>query len=412
MKNSWLAQRMKYLAIEHMKYGANEAGIEDDPTQPRFIRITDIAEDGSLRDDNFKSLSMDVARDYMLQEGDVLFARSGATVGKAFIYRNSWGPACYAGYLIRFRCNPERIVPKFLFYFTQSSAYWRQIGQSAIQATIQNVSAERYSDIKIPVPPVTEQRAIVQFLDRQTARLDALIAERERVLELLVEKRRALTTIAVTRGVNPNIALRDSGITWLGEIPAHWQIEKAKWLFQERDERSLFGTEEMLTVSHITGVTPRSEKDVNMFEAKTTEGYKLCFAGDLVINTLWAWMGAMGVTKLDGIVSPAYHVYRPGDRLEPEFVDALVRVPTFAQEVTRYSKGVWSSRLRLYPEGFFEVLLPVPPLEEQRMIVAHIRSESSKIEAVRSATQHSMSLLKERRVALISETLSGQVAVN
>src|SRR5262249_55626616 len=143
--------------------------------------------------------------------------------------------------------------------------------------------------------------------------------------------------------------------------------------------RSETGEEEMLTVSHITGVTPRSEKDVNMFEAETTEGYKLCYRGDLVINTLWAWMGAMGVSPLDGIVSPSYHVYTPSQELAGDYVDALVRTPNFAREVTRYSKGVWSSRLRLYPEGFFEVFLPVPPLPEQHSIVPHIAKETAKL---------------------------------
>src|SRR4029077_17973023 len=114
---------------------------------------------------------------------------------------------------------------------------------------------------------------------------------------------------------------QDSSVAWLGQIPTHWKVERSRWLFRERDERSITGEEEMLTVSHLTGVTPRSEKDVNMFEAETTEGYKICYSGDLVINTLWAWMGAMGVASVDGIVSPAYHVYQPGPRFEPMFID-------------------------------------------------------------------------------------------
>ena len=167
----------------------------------------------------------------------------------------------------------------------------------------------------------------------------------------------------------------------------------------------------MLTVSHLTGVTPRSEKNVNMFEAETNEGYKLCFAGDLVINTLWAWMGAMGTARVDGIVSPAYNVYTPGSCIEPEYIDALVRIPVFAQEVTRYSKGVWSSRLRLYPEGFFETYMPVPPIEEQREIVRHIAAETAKIDRLRTATERSMAFLRERRGALIAAAVTGQIEI-
>ncbi len=106
---------------------------------------------------------------------------------------------------------------------------------------------------------------------------------------------------------------------------------------------------------------------------------------------------------------PAYHVYEPGNRVEPSYIDALVRLPVFAQEVTRYSKGVWSSRLRLYPEGFFEVFLPVPSLSEQRAIVAHMAKETAKLDELRAATEHTIALLKERRAALISAAVTGRM---
>jgi len=122
-------------------------------------------------------------------------------------------------------------------------------------------------------------------------------------------------------------------------------------------------------------------------------------------------MGAMGVAPTSGIVSPAYNVYEPGPRFDPGYIDALVRLHVFAQEVTRYSKGVWSSRLRLYPEGFFEVYLPVPPLTEQGAIIEHIVAESAKIDALRSSTERTIALLKERRSALIAAAVTGQIAV-
>jgi len=146
-----------------------------------------------------------------------------------------------------------------------------------------------------------------------------------------------------------------------------------------------------------------------MFEAETTEGYKICRAGDLVINTLWAWMGAMGVSPMHGIVSPAYNVYTPCERFDPAYVDALVRIPRFAQEATRFSKGVWSSRLRLYPEGLFEIWMPVPPLPEQRAIIAHIASETAKLDALRAAAERTIALLNERRAALIAAAVTGRI---
>lgn len=275
----------------------------------------------------------------------------------------------------------------------------------------EGLNLEIVGDIPCPLPTAQAQSAIADYLDRETGRIDALMAAKQHQLDLIAEKRKAMIASAVTRGLDSAVPMRDSGVPWLGEVPAHWEIERTRWLFRERDVRSETGEEEMLTVSHLTGVTPRSEKDVNMFEAETNEGYKVCLTGDLVINTLWAWMGAMGVTPLNGIVSPAYNVYETGPRLKPSFVDLLVRLPVFAQEVTRYSKGVWSSRLRLYPEGFFETYLPVPPPEEQGEVVAYIARETAKLDKVRDATERTIEFLKERRSALIAAAVTGQIDI-
>ena len=321
-------------------------------------------------------------------------------------------PDLVCGYhLAVLRSRKQQVTGAFLFRCLQAKPVRVQLELAANGVTRFGIPKSEIGALTLPVPSLPKQRAIADYLDRETERIDALIATKERLLELLTEKRRALITRVVTRGLDPKAPLRDSGIPWLGEIPTHWQTERARWLFRERDQRSETGKEELLTVSHLTGVTPRSEKDVNMFEAETKEGYKICLKGDLVINTLWAWMGAMGVTPLNGIVSPAYNVYEPKRQLEPGYVDALVRLPQFAQEVTRYSKGVWSSRLRLYPEGFFEAYLPVPPLDEQCAILNNIAHETSKIDAFRTGSEHTVALLKERRAALIAAAVTGQINI-
>ena len=203
----------------------------------------------------------------------------------------------------------------------------------------------------------------------------------------------------------------DSGVEWIGQIPKHWGVEFAKWLFKQIDDRSITGQEELLTVSHITGVTPRSEKDVNMFMAESMEGYKVCQSGDLVINTLWAWMGAMGVSFKPGIVSPSYHVYRPMGKYHPVYLDYLVRIPIFAEEAIRYSKGVWISRLRLYPEEFFQILLPVPLFEEQEEIAKYLVEETQKLDNLGIATKKTIDLLQERRTSLITAAVTGQLKI-
>lgn len=301
--------------------------------------------------------------------------------------------------------------PGFCKYALRNLAFLAEVEMRSVGVSYPAINASDIGDIRINFPPIQQQRAIANYLDRETARLDDLVMAKERLLELLAEKRKVLITRAVTRGLDPSVSLRDSDIPWLGQIPEHWQLERSKWLFQERDQRSETGEEELLTVSHLTGVTLRSEKDVNMFKAETNEGYKICYAGDLVINTLWAWMGAMGVSPVDGIVSPAYNVYTPCSDLHPNYVDALVRIPIFAEEAIRYSKGVWSSRLRLYPEGFFEIWLPVPSLDEQHAIVEHIATETAKLDAMKHAAERTIALLKERRAALIADAVTGKIKV-
>lgn len=205
---------------------------------------------------------------------------------------------------------------------------------------------------------------------------------------------------------NAYVSLRPSGQDWLGDIPAHWNIERAKNVFSVRDERSGTGEEELLSVSHITGVTPRSEKDVYMFKADDMTGYKRCYPNDLVINTLWAWMGAMGVSPLAGIVSPDYHVYEPKGLLLPEFIELLCRSKPFVAEVNRWSKGVWSSRLRLYPENFFEIRLPIPPEDEQLDILEYLDRETAHIDDLIGEKKCMLELLVEKRLSLVHDAIN------
>ena len=348
------------------------------------------------------------------RDGDVVIAKITPCFenGKGALIRGTATGGGYGTTELHVLTPGPALDGRFLYYLTVQTEF-RRLGEACMTGSAgqQRVPEDFVRDYLMPVPPIPHQRAIADYLDRETARIDALIAAKERTLRLLAEKRQAFITGAVTRGLNADAPPRDSGISWLGEIPAHWETERAHWLFAERDERSPGGEEELLTVSHITGVTSRSEKDVNMFEAKTREGYKLCRAGDLAINTLWAWMGAMGTACMDGIVSPAYNVYRPLDRLEPMYVDAIVRLPLFSQEVARYSKGVWSSRLRLYPEAFFEIRFPVPSRAEQREIVREITVRNRKLDDFVRAAKRTIDLLKERRAALISAAVSGRIDV-
>ena len=194
----WRMQRLKYLVSEPLSYGANEPAEFVDPDQPRYVRITDIRDDGTLNDDTYRSIPSVLATAYLLADGDILLARSGATVGKAFRYTSRWGAAAHAGYLIRARVAEHVMMSDFVHYFTQSQIYRRWLLTNLIQSTIQNVSAERYATLEIPVGSLQEQRAIVTFLDRETAKVDGLVARVREAIDRLKELRAALMSAAVT----------------------------------------------------------------------------------------------------------------------------------------------------------------------------------------------------------------------
>ena len=390
----------------------------DDPdgkNDVMVIRVADFDRD-TLRvkeAPTLRSVSQKELKDRVVNFGDLIIEKSGGgdkqPVGTV-VSSDIDEPCTCSNFLAKLSTRPE-FYNRYLVYL-HSSVYKGGKLLSAIKQTtgIQNLDLEDYLNIEVKVPPLETQTKIAKYLDRKTAELDQLIAAKKNLLKLLDEKKRALITRAVTRGQNLDVPLQESGIPWLGMIPEHWEVERSKWLLPEIDERSETGEEELLTVSHLTGVTKRSDKDVNMFMAESLEGYKKCSKDDLVINTLWAWMGAMGVSPVDGVISPAYNVYRPTERILPEYLDMLVRMPNFVSEITRYSKGVWSSRLRLYPEGLYEAYLPVPPIAEQLDIVDGVNNQLSQYKELKSVTEKTIKLLQERRTALISAAVTGKLS--
>jgi type I restriction enzyme S subunit len=206
----WQVTRLKFVRSGAFQYGANEPAVSEDRAAPRYIRITDLNDDGTLRDDTFQSLPEPLAAPYLLQDGDILLARSGATVGKALRYHAEWGRSCFAGYLVRLRPDRRKILPDYLYYYTQSQAFRRQVWVSTVQSTIANVNAERFGNFSIPLAPLEEQPGIVKFLDERTQKLDALGRVVERQLAKLRDYRRALIVSAVTAGCEGRTAVAKS----------------------------------------------------------------------------------------------------------------------------------------------------------------------------------------------------------
>lgn len=193
----WICTVFKKFLSEPMQYGANEAAEECNYNDPRYIRITDIKDDGTLRDDTFKSLPLEKAKEYMLTKGDLLFARSGATVGETFLYKEDYA-ACFAGYLIKARCNKNELLPNFIFYYTLSNAYQNWKNSIFIQSTIQNIGADKYSVMPIIAPPLSEQQSIANYLDQKCSEIDELISIKQQKIEKLKDYKKSLIFECVT----------------------------------------------------------------------------------------------------------------------------------------------------------------------------------------------------------------------
>ncbi|MBP4142621.1 restriction endonuclease subunit S [Flavobacterium sp. P4023] len=305
----------------------------------------------------------------------------------------------------------HNILNKFFFYhFQPLFSYYRSLIPDHMQASFRIEDLYQYKFLQ---PPFEEQTAIAKFLDDKTAKIDQAIAIKQQQIDLLKERRQILIHKAVTQGINPDIKLKDSGVEWIGEIPEHWEVKKCKYLFDEINDRSQTGKEELLSVSHMTGVTPRSEKNVSMFQSEDYTGSKLCQKDDLVYNIMWAWMGALGVSKQTGIVSPSYAVYRQKTQnsFNVIFLENLLAGINYVEHYNKVSTGLHSSRLRFYSTMFFEMPIAYPSKYEQDDIVVFIKSLSTKITTAISLKEQEIEKLKEYKSSLIDGVVTGKVRV-
>ena len=273
----------------------------------------------------------------------------------------------------------------------------------------------KYADVKrLPtlLPPPGEQTAIAAFLDRETAMIDGLVAEQRRLLELLKEKRQAVISNAVTKGLNPRAPMKPSGIEWLGDVPEHWAVERGRFLFRKLDTPP--EPEDGV-------VTAFRDGQVTLRENRRTEGFTLAFlevgyqrvrAGDLVIHGMDAFAGAIGVSESTGKCTPEYSVMtpaRPG--IDNRYFARILRLMAQRNYIFVICPSVRERAPRFRFEAFKDIPLPVPPLEEQQKIIHLIESVSAETITLAAEAQRAIDLLQERRTALISATVTGQIDV-
>lgn len=409
----WEARKLKYLLGCSMQYGANESGIEYDEKLPRYIRITDIDSKNNLKTENKLSLTEQMAKDYILNDNDILFARSGATVGKTFLYKSEYGRSAFAGYLIRATLDKRKTIPKFIFYYTLSEGYdlWKKY--IFIQSTIQNIGADKYMNLVIPITSIDEQKKIVDYLDEKVGEIDSVITKTRETLEDYKKYKQAIITEAVTKGLNPDVEMKDTDNEWIGKIPAHWDYVRIQRLFEMVDERNDDPNACLLSLYTSLGVKPRSELEEKGNKAVTVMNYKIVKKDDVIVNKLLAWMGAIGYSEYDGVTSPDYDVYRAKENapVVKTYYNEYFRHTCFKDDCYKYGHGIMLMRWRTYPEEFLRIKVPNPPLEEQKEIAKYLDEKCSEIDKLIAKKEELLADLERYKKSLIYEYVTGKKEV-
>lgn len=302
--------------------------------------------------------------------------------------------------------NP--LVTRFLRYVLPLPL--KEINDITWATTVKHLSSRQVERITIGIPPDSELREIVSFLDQMESRMTRLIRVKRKLISLLNEQRQVLIDRIVTRGLDPLVALRSSGAKWLGEVPEHWQVLRARYLFREVNTRSQAGIETHLSMSQQLGLVP-SSMVASSLRSESYAGGKLCQVNDLVLNRLKAHLGVFAVAQEPGVVSPDYTVLRAIRPLEIKYFEYVLRSPSCRYELRQRAKGIVEGFWRLYTEDFYDIKLPVPPLAEQRRIVAVVEESTAVIDAAIEGLQSEVSLFQEYRTRLITDTVTGKLDV-
>jgi type I restriction enzyme S subunit len=364
------------------------------------------------RDDNHNATSLDTHTYKVVNEGDLV-------VNKMKAWQGSMGVSDYKGLVspayITCRIKKDKILPKYLHYLLRSKPY---IGvYSSISYGVRigqwDMHYEDFKKISIPQPHEDEMRKIVNFLDQKTAEIDAAIAKKEQLIALLQEQKAILINQAVTKGLNPNAPMKDSGVEWLGEIPKHWEVLANRYIFTEHNSRSAKGEETHLSMSQKLGLVPASQVEVLTLQSESYEGAKLCLQGDIVLNRLKAHLSVFSVAPCDGLVSPDYSVFRlKNNTFNPYFFENLFKTPAYLGEFNKRVKGIVIGFYRLYSGDFKAIPCLVPPKDEQYQIMEKIEKINNQVAGAYSGIRKEITHLNELKKTLISEVVTGKILIN
>ena len=349
--------------------------------------------------------------------GDVLFAGSGETIeeiGKSAVNLIR-GPACCGGDVIVFRPSIDAEA-RFLGYIADCSASVHQKACIGRGFTVMHIYSSDLKYMTVAIPPVPEQVAIVRFLDYADRRIRRYIRAQQQLVMLLEEQKQALIHQAVTGQIDvrtgrPFPAYKPSGVEWLGDVPEHWAVRRARYVFREINERSQEGAEQHLSMSQRLGLVPSHLVENRTLVSESYAGGKLCRTGDLVLNRLKAHLGVFARAQQSGVISADYTVLRPNRGAEAEYFEELLRSPSCRGELRIRAKGIVEGFWRLYIDDLYDIYLPLPPEEEQRSIIRWIESVGARIERSSASGNREIVLLYEYRARLIADVVTGKLDV-
>ncbi|WP_318488385.1 restriction endonuclease subunit S [Photobacterium leiognathi] len=347
-------------------------------------------------------------KNIQLQNGDVLITKDG-TIGKTAMVEGLTQQATLNSGVFVLRPS---IVSKYLYWLLNSRVFVDQVDIISRGSTINHLYERDFKDFVFPVPSESEQLQIVDFLDSRVEAVDSVVELKEKQIELLKERKQIIIQQAVTQGLNPDVPMKNSNVDWTEQIPEHWQMKRVKNIFKMVMEAAgKNNSHELLSVYSDIGVKPRKELEERGNKASSTDGYWMVKSGDIIVNKLLAWMGAIGLSEYDGVTSPAYDILRPRIEVDGYFYHLLFRAKFFSAELKRHSRGIMDMRLRLYFDKFGVLEVPYPPIEEQREIVKFVKRELSLVDDGISLFEQQINKLKEYKTTLINSAVTGKIKV-
>lgn len=305
----------------------------------------------------------------------------------------------------------KNISKEYLYWLLLSDVCTSQFNLVSIGAVVENLSVDKVGNTLVSMPySLSEQQKIADYLDKKIAQLDKAKALLEEQIQKLKDYRASLIYETVTKGLDKTVPMKDSGIDWIGQVPEGWKIGRVKDAFKLRSEKNFRPIEEVQLLSLYTefGVFPHGDREEKGNKAVSTEGYKIVYKKDIVVNIILAWMGSIGISEYDGVTSPAYDIYEPLEGVCSKFFHYLFRTEAFAGQCYKYGKGIMKMRWRTYSDDFKTIEIPIPDYNSQVNIVKFLDNKLKIINQLIDIKQEQIENINKQRQTLIYDYVTGK----